>query len=464
MGVRVRIGLAVIAALISAGPAPVLAQVSTQTAGSTAPAAGFVENARAAVRKYADAGTFSGVVLVARDGKPVFREAFGLAERDPDAKATPETVYYIGSLTKQFTAAAILRLADAGKLGIDDPVSKYYAKAPAAWSKITIRHLLSHRSGIPNYTALPGYRVFSRTDTTPEELIARTRDMPLEFEPGAKFVYSNSGYAVLGYIIEKASGQEYADYLKDHIFKPLGMKNSGYGINGWPPFGLAEGFDISAGALVDAAPISMTVPYAAGALYSTADDMLIWDRALSLDKVMSKTSRTQMETNQGTEVNGYGFGVQVFVQPKGHPSIRHSGAMNGFESTFYRFVQDGVTIVVLGNTRPGPAVPIAEALMRAYFGMPEPAPPLVVKPEVLARYVGVYELQPGVDVTLSVKDGRLYSQATGQPGFALLAVSDRDFRYPSANIKAEFPPGDGPVPSFTLTQGGPPREIKRKAN
>ncbi|HEV7692534.1 MAG TPA: serine hydrolase [Hyphomonadaceae bacterium] len=465
MGMRGRIGSALAALVVLAGAGPALAQVSAGASTSTAPAAGFVEQARAAVQRYADAGTFSGAVLVTRDGKPVFREAFGLGGRAPDVKASADTVYYIGSLTKQFTAAAVLQLADAGKLSVDDPVSKYYAKAPAAWSKITIKHLLSHRGGIPDWPKfLPLVSVEATKDHTPEQLIEVTRDMPLEFEPGTKYAYSNSGYAVLGYIIEKASGQSYADYVQGHIFTPLGMTHSGYGSNAKPPKGLAEGFDMSTGAPKDAAPISMTVPYAAGALYSTVDDMSVWDRALSADKVMSKASREQMETNQGA---AYGFGVQVIAGPKGHPSIRHSGAMNGFEGCFYRFVQDGMTIVVLGNTRPGPVTQIAEELMWLYFGPPALPPPLVevqVKSDVLARYAGVYELQPGVDVTLSVKDGRLYSQATGQPRFTLIAVSDREFRFPPANIKAEFPPGDGPAPGFTLTQGGAPREVKRKAN
>jgi CubicO group peptidase (beta-lactamase class C family) len=452
-------GVAVVVVGMLAAPA------LAQQPGSTAPPAGFAEAARAAIQRRVDAGEFSGAVLVTRDGKPVFREAFGLSARGPDVKASPETVYYIGSLTKQFTAAAVLQLVDAGRIDVDAPVSKYYAKAPAAWSRITIRNLLSHRSGIPNYTNF--LRMTSpevTIDRTPEQLIEITRDMPLEFEPGTKYAYSNSNYILLGYIIEKASGQSYADYLGSHIFKPLGMTHSGYGSNARPPKGLAEGFDLSSGKPKDAAPISMTVPYAAGALYSTVDDMAIWDRALLADKLMSKASHQLMETNQGPEVNGYGFGVQVFTQPTGHPSIRHSGAMNGFEGCFYRFVQDGVTIVVLGNTRPGPAVPIAEELMRRYFGMPDPPPPFVAKPEVLARYAGVYALEPGVDVTLSVKDGRLYSEVTGQPGFSLVALSDTLFRYQPANITVVFPAGDGPAPSFTLTQGGPPREIKRKAN
>jgi hypothetical protein len=187
----------------------------------------YAAAADAMIKRYVDDGRFSGAVLVAVHGKPVLREGFGLANREWDIPVTPETEFRIGSMTKQFTATAILQLAEQGKLALSDPIGKYYAAAPKAWNSVTIAQLLSHRSGIPNFTELPGFDdSIARRDLTPEQVIALTRDAPLHFAPGSQYEYSNSGYALLGYVIEKQSGQPYADYLREHVFHPLGMGGS----------------------------------------------------------------------------------------------------------------------------------------------------------------------------------------------------------------------------------------------
>src|SRR5579863_839059 len=210
----------------------ILVSISRFALAQPASDSALAAKSEALIEPIVQADQFSGTVLVAKNGVPVFRKACGLANREWGIPNTPDTKFRIGSNTKQFTATAILQLAEAGKLSVDDPVSKYYSDGPATWKGITIKHLLTHTSGIPSYTAIPHF--FSgdaRLDRTPEEIIKLTQDKPLEFEPGSKFSYDNSGYIILGYIIEKISGEHYADYVQHHVFDPLGMKSTGYDVS-----------------------------------------------------------------------------------------------------------------------------------------------------------------------------------------------------------------------------------------
>lgn len=328
--------------------------------------AAYAEKAAAIVRSYVDAGEFSGSVLVAVDGRPILRQGFGLADRDRNVANTPDTKFSIGSLTKQFTAAAILQLAERGKLGLDDPISKYYAAAPEAWRRITLRHLLAMRSGIPNHNAFveasDGQWDVARTL---EEVIALTRDQPLRFEPGTKFDYSNSGYTLLGYVIERVTGRSYADHLRESIFEPLGMRGSGYDTEDPAIGGRAQGYVVVGGRWERAPYISMSIPHAAGALYSTIDDLLIWDRALADAKVIGPESLQAMFTDHGGR---YGFGWTV-ANPIGTRVQTHTGQINGFHAIVCRYPEDGVVIVVLANLWNARVWWIASELGLAYFGV-----------------------------------------------------------------------------------------------
>jgi CubicO group peptidase (beta-lactamase class C family) len=310
---------------------------------------------------------FSGTVLVAKDGAPVLRKAYGLANREWNIANTPETRFRLGSLTKAFTAVAILQLQEAGKLSVDDPISKYYAGAPEAWRGITLKHLLTHTSGIPSYTALPGFMARdSKADRTPDEIIQLTRDKPLEFEPGSKYAYDNTGYILLGYVVEKVSGEPYARYVTSHIFEPLGMKASGYDT----PEAIiplrAAGYERRGGQVVNAAYLAMTLPYAAGSLYSTVDDMLIWDQALRSARVLKPESLKAMFTDQGF---AYGFGW-IIDRKFDRPRISHGGGINGFVTKFDRYQDDGLAIVVLANDTSMPVGSVADELAAAYFDRP----------------------------------------------------------------------------------------------
>ncbi|HEY6230679.1 MAG TPA: serine hydrolase domain-containing protein, partial [Pyrinomonadaceae bacterium] len=232
-------------------------------------------------------GKFMGTVLVAQDGKIVLDKGYGFANLEWDIPNTPRTKFRLGSLTKQFTAASILLLEERGKLKIEDPVKKYMPDAPAAWDKITIFHLLTHTSGIPSFTGFADYRSREAEAITPEKLVEWFRDKPLEFEPGTKWNYSNSGYVLLGYLIEKISGQSYAEFVQQNIFTPLGMKDSGYDSNSAIIAHRAAGYTPGNSGPVNAGFVHMSIPFSAGALYSTTEDLLRWEQGLFGGKVLT---------------------------------------------------------------------------------------------------------------------------------------------------------------------------------
>ena len=243
---------------------------------------------------------FSGTVLVAKDGKPVFREAFGLANRELMSPMLPERSSASARSPSSSPPPRSCSWSEQGKLSIDDPVSKYYANAPAAWSKVTVRHLLTHRSGIPSYTGLPASSRSSRRSTVRhEEIVELTQTMPLEFEPGTKFAYNNTGYVLLGYIIEKVSGQTYADYLRAHIFKPLGLKHTATTSRRTFCRNRAAGYGFDNGVWFNA-DLSLDVAAARrGLALFHVDDLLLWEEAFFGGKVVSAASLDCDDCRQG---------------------------------------------------------------------------------------------------------------------------------------------------------------------
>jgi CubicO group peptidase (beta-lactamase class C family) len=231
------------------------------------------------VQSYVSDKQFMGSVLVARGTTILLDKGYGFANLEWSIPNTPTTRFRLGSVTKQFAAASILLLEERGKLKTDDPVKKYMPDAPTAWDKVTIYNLLTHTSGIPNFTNFPDYSSTEATPTTPEKLVARFRDKPLEFQPGEKWNYSNSGYVLLGYLIEKISGQTYEQFVQQNIFTPLGMKDSGYDSNRAVMQHRATGYTPSEYGPVNAGYIDMSIPFSAGALYSTTEDLLKWELA-----------------------------------------------------------------------------------------------------------------------------------------------------------------------------------------
>jgi CubicO group peptidase (beta-lactamase class C family) len=243
------------------------------------------------MRRYVDNGQFNGTVLVADNGKLVFKKGYGMANMEYSIPNTTDTKFRLGSLTKQFTAMLIMQLVEQGKLKLEGKITDYltdYSKA--AGDKITIHHLLTHTSGIPNYTNLPDYRTFEPNQYRPLDLIKKFSDLPLEFEPGSAFAYSNSGYILLGAIIEKVTGKPYEKVLQENIFTPLQMHNTGYDASYKVLPKRASGNETWNLVYQNASYMDRSIPYAAGALYSTAGDLALWDQALYTDKLLSASS------------------------------------------------------------------------------------------------------------------------------------------------------------------------------
>ena len=434
--------------LLAAGPA--------LAAGASCPA-DYTKQARALVEEHAKSNRFSGSVLVAKDGVVLLREGFGAANREWDIPNAPDTKFRLGSITKQFTGVAIMQLVEAGKLSVDDPISKYYADAPAAWSKITIKHLLTHTSGIPSYTAIPGFfDKDGRLPLKPAEIVKLTQDKPLEFEPGSKYAYDNTGYVLLGYVIEKVSGQTYADYVSQHLFQPLGLKNTGYDVTSQVLAKRASGYSpAKGGGWENADYLDMSLPYAAGSLYSTVDDLLAWDRALTDGKLLTEASRKALWTDYG---NKYGYGWAVSDQ-SGHSRISHGGGIHGFSTALNRYPNDGLVTIVLSNFQAASSSQIANNLAGLCFGTYQPVKAIAVPTATLDRYVGAYALRPDFILKVFREGDKLITQATGQGPIAIVATAPGEFLAVGPNAKLIFEQtGDAPATALTLRQGS--RDMK----
>ena len=292
-----RLAVLSVLAIIALAPAPARAESP------------FSAQAHAVMKYYVEDKLFTGTVLVARDGQPVFRQAYGAANREWMVPNTVDTRYRIGSITKPFTATAILQLAEENKLGLDDPVEKYLADLPAGWGRASIRQLLAHTAGIPSHTALEDlYVKVLPVKHTPEELIGLVRDRPLNHEHGTRFRYNNMAYVLLGRIIETVSGMRYPDYLEQKLLRPLGLRNSGYDDGRTVVNRLAQDYTDRVNDVVKARPFDTSNAYAAGAMYSTVDDLLAWQQMLVKGKVLSPASLNAMFTDGG---HRYGLGWYV---------------------------------------------------------------------------------------------------------------------------------------------------------
>jgi CubicO group peptidase (beta-lactamase class C family) len=418
------------------------------------------------VQPYVANGQFMGSVLVARGPAVVFTRGYGSANLEWNSPNDATTKFRLGSLTKQFTAASILLLEERGKLSVDDRVKKYLPDAPAAWDSITIRHVLTHTSGIPNFTGFADYRPTAPFATTPEALVARFRDKPLDFQPGDKFNYSNSGYVLLGYLVEKISGGTYEAFLQQNIFAPLGMKDSGYDSNTAIIPRRAAGYVPGAPAPLNAGFVHMTIPFSAGALYSTTEDLLRWEQGLFGGKVLSAGSLEKMTTPFKSD---YAFGVLVRTAAD-RKVISHNGGIDGFNTYLAYYPDSKTTIVVLGNLN-GPAPDqIGPRLGAVAHGDPVPPPPaaprktsdttservgIAVSPAMLGSYTGTYEVQPGFALVITLEGDQLMAQATGQQKFPLFAETNTRFFLKVVDAQIDFiSGGQGGVTRLVLHQGG----------
>jgi CubicO group peptidase (beta-lactamase class C family) len=308
-------------------------------------------------------------IAVVRNGKVIKTRGYGLADVENNVPATEHTVYQWASVTKQFTAGAILLLAEDGKLDLDAPMSRYYTNAPASWSKVTVRHLIHHTAGMKSYTGIRDFFKTIRKDYEHEELIDLVRKMSLEFDPGEKSSYNNTAYYLLGLIIENVSGKSYNDFLTERIFKPAGMGTARLNEQLEIIPNRATGYGGTSNKLVRAEFVSPTQPYSAGALVGTVLDLAKWDAALYGEEIFSKSAKEEMwkpaRLNNDEEVP-YGFGWSVETV-RGHKRIAHSGGIHGFSTHIARFVDDKLTVIVLMNSGRSDAGTLANAIAGHYL-------------------------------------------------------------------------------------------------
>ena len=370
------------------------------------------------VRPYLAGNNFSGSILIAAHGKVLFEKPYGMANYELSVPNSLHTRFHVASVSKSFTAAAILLLQQRGLLSLNDPLTKFVPDYPAG-EKITIHHLLTHTSGIPNVNSFPEYQDLSRKRLSLVEIIGLFRNKPLDFPPGARFSYSNSNYNLLAFIIEKVSGKSYGEFLRQYIFLPLGMDST-------------ANDDGSGGLILDRAygyvPVRMrdleNAPYldwsiktGNGSLYSTVDDLYRWDRAMYGDKLLDKNSRDKMFTDYG------GFGYGWFVRKHFNRRVTAiNGRSPGFTSSLERFIDDDICIILAANTYSGLTQSIADDIAAIVFGQKYevPSAPVDVSPARLDTYVGKYQFgqdfvyNPGAQVLVErAADGlRLTSAGT----------------------------------------------------
>lgn len=379
------------------------------------------------IRAFVDRKQFMGAVLVARGDEVLLDKGYGFANLELNVPASAKTKFRLGSVTKQFTAAAILLLQERGKLKLNDPIKRYMPEAPAAWDKITIFNLLTHTSGIPNFTSFPDYASLESFAATPEQLVARFREKPLDFQPGEDWNYSNSGYVLLGYLIEKISGESYAQFVKENIFKPLEMADSGYDSNPAIIQNRASGYAHGPNGLVNAGYIDMTIPLSAGGLYSTTEDLLRWEKGLFERKLLSAASFKAMTTPFKDD---YAFGLLVHAVD-GHQVIEHGGGIEGFNTRLAYYPEDKLTVIVLGNVNgAAPDVIALDLATLAHGGnvtLPSERKEVSVDPKIFDGYVGSYQLAPNFVLAVRRDGDHFITQATGQGPVEIFPEGDHDF-------------------------------------
>jgi CubicO group peptidase (beta-lactamase class C family) len=315
-------------------------------------------------------------VAVIRNGEIVLAKGYGYANVEHQVPVKPETIFQSGSMGKQFTATAVMLLMEDGKLAINDNITKYFPDSPEAWKNITIRHLLTHTSGMTDYP--PGFDF--RRDYTEDELYQRAKEIPLAFQPGEKWSYSNLGYVMLGILIRKVSGKFYGDFVRERVFKPLGMSTARIISEADIVPNRAAGYRIDKGELKNQQWVSPSLNTTAdGALYLNVYDMAKWDAALYGEKLLKRSSLEQMWTpvklNNG-QTYAYGFGWAL-GEIKGHRYVQHGGAWQGFKAQIFRYLDDKLTIVVFANQSRANPMKLAQGVA-ALFN-PELAPTVPAK-------------------------------------------------------------------------------------
>jgi D-alanyl-D-alanine carboxypeptidase len=480
----------------------VLAVAVTASLWGVTPATGQIAFDRGAFAERVDSlaqaflveGPVAGAAIaVQKDGELILAEGYGLAEIEHNVPMTVEGVFRIGSISKQFAAVAILQLVEQGKVRLDDPITRFLPEYPTQGHDVTVHHLLTHTSGIVSYTGMgPAFWDKSRLDLTHDEMVELFGTQPFEFAPGERWNYNNSGYYLLGMIVEEVArtptvsedpdGEEggpsvgpeamesaylgpeaqsneaptYADYLDEHIFAPLGMTGSSYCDETAIVPNRAEGYEVQDGSLVNDQPLSMNLPGAAGALCSNVLDLLRWQNALDTNTLIGADSRALMLTeatlNDGSGTGyGYGLGISEF---EGHRKVSHGGGINGFSTQLATYPDDGLVIAVLTNTgNSGPGA-LEGQIARLALGLPLAVTlDLALDGVDVSRYVGTYSFEDaGVQVVIQAREGALWMSIEGQ-GEIRLRYQGGDEFIVQAGQRLVFKP-DADPPGAELDAGG----------
>jgi CubicO group peptidase (beta-lactamase class C family) len=428
-------------------------------AQDTAPNTARMEQVAAA---QAESGEFMGAALVARDGTIVFDKGYGSANLEWQIPNDGDTKFRLGSVTKQFTAVAIMLLRERGKVDLQAPVKTYLPDAPAAWDEVTVFNLLTHSSGIPNFTSFEDYGKTKTLPTNVDELIARFRDKPLDFAPGEQFSYSNSGYILLTAIVEKASGQSYADFVHENLFEPLGMADSGYDSHAAIVPRRASGYAPTPNGPMHADYLDMTIPQGAGALYSTTHDLLKWENGLFGGKVLEPESLDLLVT---PFKGNYALGLSV-DEKDGATTISHGGGIEVFNTWLGYDPDRKITVAVLSNINWQGADALGKSLMTLARGgevtLTNERTEVALPVELLRSYEGTYEIGPTFGFTVKLEGDHLTVQATNQPAFPIFAEKEDEFFLKVTDAQLTFTrDASGAVDGAILHQGGRDAPAKR---
>lgn len=415
---------------------------------------------------------FNGTLLLAENGKVVFEKTLGIANVETDESLQPSSCYRLASVSKQFIGTAIMILEEAGKLEYDDDIQKFFPELP--YEGITVQHLLHHTGGLPDYMSL-FEEYWDKEKVSEDKKTASNEDMvqifaeqqpKIDFKPGEKYEYSNTGYVLLGSIIERISKQSIHDFLYENVFKPADMTNTrAFKSNG--DFGIKNrvyGFD-----QVDENKTEMNDHnylngmVGDGGVYATAQDLLAWDQALKTEKLVKRqslrTAYTSGVLNDGTLTN-YGFGWGVKYDKNGNVvDVSHGGSWVGFRTFIGRDLLNDRTLILLTNNSDnqiGRTVKIAGSIWKGEdYELPEEKIAIELSAETLEQYIGVYQFDPSFKITITVEDNQIFAQATGQGKFELFPSSENEFFLKVIEASCTFNKNaDGKVESMMLHQGG----------
>ncbi len=399
------------------------------------------------------AGLFSGSALIVEKNNVILNKGYGYKDVLAKTRNDANTIYQLGSITKQFTAAIILKLEEQKKLKIKDRLSKYFPDFPNA-DRITLEHLLTHTSGVFNITR--DTSLSSEKPTNREKIFATLKEKPLDFEPGTNYRYNNSGYVILGYIIEQVTGKRYEQVIREHILIPLQMNNTGFDFKNLKHPDKSVGYNFIADGRGFKSPITdSTFSFSAGALYSTLEDLDKWNQALQNGKVLKKSSLKKAFTPR---LAGYGLGWKMDTIAA-QPVIAHTGLISGFKSYNIMLPERNTRIIVLSNfssfNEAKAAKDLISILTDQPYELPKEGNEVKVDESILKQYVGEYQLSSTTNIKIRLENGQLKGQLSGGPELDLFAKSEKDFFLKAADVQIEFVKNEkGEVEKLITYQGG----------